>query len=665
MTYLEDKTSPAFLGSPTAPTPPVGDNSTRLATTAFVKSQGYASGTTCWSLSGNAGTTASNFVGTTDAQPIRFRVNNVEQGWLDTNGALRLGNPTVAGISGSERLILNDATGNFSDYSFAVAGNGWPVINLGSSNGTPTARTASAAGGNLGTYNWWGYDGAAWLSVAQFNVKTISVASGSIPAQGVWSINGVTVMTMTSSLINFPVSATGVTPATADNTTKIATTAFVKAQGYLTANQSITLTGDASGTGTTSIPVVLANTGVAPGNYNKVTVDSKGRVVSANLMTTLSTLGITDGVATALLGAVNGVATLDATGHVPLAQLPINGTTGQIAFGNATGTGLISSSSFTWDGTNGLTAAGNATFGGTGIFSGDLTIGGKLKLPAIADPAAAPAGSGYLYAKSVAGRVVPKWIGPAGIDEILQAHIGQDKISVWSPPGNAATVSNLFGGALAFTAVGTATARNVATTNMATRTKRLGYVSATAVGSLTSIRTGVAQYTLGVPGTPNMGGFFLIIRFVPSNASNETTERFFAGVWATTSAPTNVEPSTQTNCIGVAQLSSSTNLQIVYGGSVAQAAIDLGTNFPGNTLSTDLYELILFAPPNSNNTVYYKVSRLNTSFVAEGTLTAATPGTQLPLNTTLLSGPVIWKTNNSQSGAVAFDLVGAYIGTDQ
>jgi hypothetical protein len=36
--------SPAFTGTPTAPTPPAADNSQALATTAWVKSQGYGSG---------------------------------------------------------------------------------------------------------------------------------------------------------------------------------------------------------------------------------------------------------------------------------------------------------------------------------------------------------------------------------------------------------------------------------------------------------------------------------------------------------------------------------------------------------------------------------------------------------------------------------------------
>lgn len=48
--------------------------------------------------------------------------------------------------------------------------------------------------------------------------------------------------------------------------------------GYLTSNQTITLSGDASGSGTSSIAVTLANSGVTAGTYTKVTVDAKGRV---------------------------------------------------------------------------------------------------------------------------------------------------------------------------------------------------------------------------------------------------------------------------------------------------------------------------------------------------------------------------------------------------
>jgi hypothetical protein len=82
--------------------------------------------------------------------------------------------------------------------------------------------------------------------------------------------------------------ATAATQLTADSSTKVATTAFVKAQNYLTGNQTITFSGDASGSGTTSVTLTLANAGTA-GTYTKVTTDAKGRVTSG---TTLSATDI-------------------------------------------------------------------------------------------------------------------------------------------------------------------------------------------------------------------------------------------------------------------------------------------------------------------------------------------------------------------------------------
>ena len=56
---------------------------------------------------------------------------------------------------------------------------------------------------------------------------------------------------------------TAPTPAGADNSTKLATTAFIKGLGYLTTNNTITISGDASGSGTTAIALTLASVGTA------------------------------------------------------------------------------------------------------------------------------------------------------------------------------------------------------------------------------------------------------------------------------------------------------------------------------------------------------------------------------------------------------------------
>jgi hypothetical protein len=76
---------------------------------------------------------------------------------------------------------------------------------------------------------------------------------------------------------------------------------FLKADGsidsntYLTGNQTITLSGDATGSGTTAITVTLANSGVTAGTYNNVatqvrpfTVDAKGRITSIGTAVTIT-----------------------------------------------------------------------------------------------------------------------------------------------------------------------------------------------------------------------------------------------------------------------------------------------------------------------------------------------------------------------------------------
>jgi hypothetical protein len=93
---------------------------------------------------------------------------------------------------------------------------------------------------------------------------------------------------------------------------------YVTGLTYLTGNQSITVSGDATGSGTTSINLTLANTAVTPGTYGSatlvpvVTVDSKGRITS---VTTASISG-----ALTFTGDVTGTGTTGSSTQLTLAN---------------------------------------------------------------------------------------------------------------------------------------------------------------------------------------------------------------------------------------------------------------------------------------------------------------------------------------------------------
>lgn len=281
-------------------------------------------------------------------------------------------------------------------------------------------------------------------------------------------------------------------------------------------------------------------------------------------------------------------------------------------------------------------------------------IEGQVDFPEDTSPNAPASGHIGVFGKRLGGRMMLAQIGPSGVETTLQPHLGGNKVALWMPPGNSTTVPGVFGMA-ALTSIGTATARNVATTNMLTRMTRLAYVSAATAGNLAGAREAVAKYTTGAGS--GLGGFFARYRFGVSDAAAVSGARMFVGLSSSTGAPTNVEPSTLTNCVGVAQLSTSANLRIVYGAGTAQTPIDLGADFPANTLSADAYELTLFSPPTGE--VQYQVTRLNTGNTASGTLAAGS----VPLGTTLLCHQ-LWRSNNATALAVGLDICGIYIETD-
>ena len=258
---------------------------------------------------------------------------------------------------------------------------------------------------------------------------------------------------------------------------------------------------------------------------------------------------------------------------------------------------------------------------------------------AVADPAAPPAGEMYLYSKSIAGRIMPKWVGPSGVDTPFQASLGFNGIRQVSPGtgATAATAMTAFG--TAFTSTGTQSQIAMTTGALIKNKMRM-------VGMATSTTAGNVVGNI----TPNFeakidGGFFFSIRF-GVGGTIQSGQRQFHGLWASTSIAANNDPTTSTTAkigIGYALSGTTGNWKIVMAsGSAAMAAIDLGaTDFAVN--NTGVYELVLFCAPGG--TPQYRVTNLENGVTQSGTLSSNPPAAS-----TLLAVQN-WVTNNATAAA--------------
>jgi hypothetical protein len=325
----------------------------------------------------------------------------------------------------------------------------------------------------------------------------------------------------------------------------------------------------------------------------------------------------------------------------------LNITSGSSTFVNLTTSSLFLSSSL---------------YIGSNSLGGDGTI--VLQSQGTGTPAAAQ--DLKIFSRQIASKHYLAQIGPSGLGTPYQIHLGRNKIYYFGAPGNSTTLNGVFN-LTSPTTVGTLTTRNVATTNLATRLTRIGVVSAATAGSSASLYINAAQFSAGSGVTGSIGdgsGFFSTTRFVPSNAAGPITgERFFVGFTSATTIPTNVEPNTLTNCIGMAQLSTDqTQFYLVYGGSSAQTAIAMGTSLGAPSgLTTNAYEFSVYSPMTKNAFFYVQATNTSTGVVYTNLVSGS--GTVVPQSTTLLAWR-IWKTNNAAATASAFDLGSVYIEID-
>ena len=188
----------------------------------------------------------------------------------------------------------------------------------------------------------------------------------------------------------------------------------------------------------------------------------------------------------------------------------------------------------------------------------------------------------------------------------------------WSPVAGATTNSGL-----GLTWTGTGTARSYTPSN----SSRIAALPVLEYAVTTASATAVAGYRSGAPFLWRQGGF--VWRHIWRNGLGQTiaTHRAFVGLRGANSAPTDIDPSTITNIIGMGWDAGDAQINIISNdGSGTATKIALGANFPRPTANNaNAYYIELIALPGASD-VRYTIINLANDAVATGVISTDIPG---------------------------------------
>ena len=216
------------------------------------------------------------------------------------------------------------------------------------------------------------------------SATTIEAIAGSGAFLGLSGTQTVTGNKTFSGTVALGSSATASTPTSGDDSTSVATTAYVQGEGFITGNESITISGDASGSGTTSISLTLANSGVSAGTTSGITVDAKGRItaitgLAASDIPTLTAAKISDFDSTVQANRLDEMA--NPTSDVDLNSQKITNLASPVNSSDAATKGYVDAAQQGLDVKESVKAAttGNITLSGTQTVDGvSLSVGDRV-----------------------------------------------------------------------------------------------------------------------------------------------------------------------------------------------------------------------------------------------------------------------------------------------
>lgn len=253
---------------------------------------------------------------------------------------------------------------------------------------------------------------------------------------------------------------------------------------------------------------------------------------------------------------------------------------------------------------------------GAGGFAGSANVevaAGNLKLVSTTDPSA-PTGGVLLYSKQVAGRHLPKIIGPSGIDTVLQVGLSGNAVFM-AAPASGTTAPTAWGGTLT-TAATMSVQQTIASANPWLATWRKRFASAATAASVTGMRTAYTQWFRG--SAAGFGGFFFRTQF--GHNLNLNGSHLFVGLCASTGAlaTTAGAVAALVNMIGMGYDSTDANTgnwQLYRNDGTGTATkVDLGANALRSNVSHG-YDLIIYCPPGAATEIFVRVVNIHTGVV--------------------------------------------------
>jgi hypothetical protein len=270
-----------------------------------------------------------------------------------------------------------------------------------------------------------------------------------------------------------------------------------------------------------------------------------------------------------------------------------------------------------------------------------------LHLPGLSADPAAPGSGVILFSRSKAGRSLPRFIGPSGIETAVQPALWSNSVVMWLP-GASTTASIAFG--TTWTISATQAHPTIADTNVMTSIRRATYSTTTTAGNASGVRS-IAALVL------RNRGFYFAARW--GILTYSATMQAWCGLGAASGIITG-DPSAANNSCGMSKDTGETTWQVfTRDGSTTSKTSTGRTTAAGG--SAEVFDFFMFCKP-SDSKITFRVDD-----IAAGTsvLADTEKSSNLPVGTTPMYAHCECRNVTGGAGtAVAIFLAKMYIETD-